>query len=139
MPTVDASVCASSSAPQHILVVDGDDEESNRTRAALESAGYRVTTADLPDIGLVRRIEPDAVVVGLMFRGQAIGLDFLEQHAADPVTAPVPVVVHAAAANLDTEQWRRLTALAPAVEPLATSSGGLVTEVKRLLAGAMVA
>lgn len=120
-------------APLHILVVDGDDAELVRSRALLEQAGYDVSTVDLPDIGLVRRVEPDAVVLGLMFRGQASGLDFLERHAADPVTAPIPVVVHASEDELSAEQWRRLVALAHPVVPVRQSAERLLGELQRVL------
>ena len=119
--------------PLHILVVDGDDAELDRSRALLEEAGYVVSTVDLPDIGLVRRVEPDAVVLGLMFRGQASGLDFLERHAADPVTSPVPVVVHASQDELSAEQWTRLVALAHPVVPVSQSAERLLGELQRVL------
>lgn len=120
-------------ASSDVLVVDGDDAERTRSSDLLEAAGYRVSTADLPDIGLVRRIQPDALVLGLMYRGQATGLDFLERHAADPVTAAVPVIVHATAADLTAEQWRRLTALACPVEPNVKGPERLLTELQRVL------
>jgi CheY-like chemotaxis protein len=118
----------------HILVVDGDDAILRQSQSLLEQAGYAVTLADLPDIGLVRRVEPDAVVLGLMFRGQAAGIEFLERHAADPATAAIPVVVHAAAAELSAAQWRRLTALAPPIVPATQAADGLLTELQRVLA-----
>jgi CheY-like chemotaxis protein len=119
----------------HILVVHGDDAELDRERAMLEAAGYDVTTVDLPDIGLIRRVEPDAVVLGLMFRGQASGLAFLERHAADPVTSPIPVVVHADQDELSAEQRSRLAAVAGTVVPAGHESE-LLDELGRVLGNA---
>lgn len=119
--------------PLHILVVDGNDMELARSRTLLERAGYEVSTADLPDIGLVRRVQPDALVLGLLYRGQAIGLDFLERHAADPVTAPIPVIVHASEDELSIEEWERLIALAHPVIPLAQSAERLLGALQRVL------
>ena len=116
-PTGVGTAAPADRAP-HVLVLDGDDGVLDRTRAVLEDAGYRVSTADLPDIGLVRRVAPDAILLGLLFRGQATGLAFLERHAADPSTAGVPVVVRAAAEHLDNGQRRRLVSLArPVLSP----------------------
>lgn len=107
--------------------------ELARSRALLERAGYEVSTADLPDIGLVRRVQPDALVLGLLYRGQAIGLDFLERHAADPVTAPIPVIVHASEEELSIEEWERLIALVHPVIPLAQSAERLLGALQRVL------
>lgn len=129
---IDAASSEAASAA-HILVLDGDDGFLERTCASLEAAGYRVSSADLPDIGLVRRVEPDAIVVGLFFRGQPAGLEFLEHHAADPATAAVPVVVHAAAADMDSDQWRRLTTLAhPVLDRTGGPEGGAMALLDQL-------
>lgn len=124
----------------HILVIDGDDELLERTQVVLETAGYRVTTADMPDIGIVRRLEPNAIVAGLFYRGEPTGIDFLEHHAADPATAAVPVVVHASASELTSAQWNRLVALA---HPVLDRTGGpetgavaLIEQVRAVLATA---
>jgi CheY-like chemotaxis protein len=118
----------------HVLVVDGDDAEGVRSGEMLEQAGYDVTIADLPDIGLVRRVEPDAVVLGLMYRGQASGLDFLERHAADSVTAPIPVVIRASVAELSDAQRDRLAALPHTIVAMTAPGEELLTQLHRVLA-----
>jgi hypothetical protein len=76
----------------------------------------------MPDIGIVRRIEPDVIVLGIFYRGRASGLDFLEHHASDPRTATVPVIVRVADENLDSGQRSRLAALKwPVLAPDATT------------------
>ena len=109
-PNGSAQIAPSGRAP-HVLVVDGDDTLTDDTRTQLEAAGYEVSTADMPDIGIVRRIEPDVIVLGIFYRGRASGLDFLEHHASDPRTAGVPVIVRVADMKLDSAQRSRLTAL----------------------------
>jgi CheY-like chemotaxis protein len=105
-----------------VLVVDGDDTLTDDTRTQLEAAGYDVSTADMPDIGIVRRIEPDVIVLGIFYRGRASGLDFLEHHASDPRTAGVPVIVRVADETLDSGQRARLAALKwPVLAPDATT------------------
>jgi len=118
---------------RHILVIDGDDAVLERTRAVLEDAGCEVTLADMPDIGLVRRVRPDAIVLGLIFRGQATGLDFLARHVADPATAAVPVLVQAAPPDVDPVQWSRLVALARPVGKPDRGTSALMTHLRRLL------
>ena len=122
-PSRSAPVAQSGRAP-HVLVVDGDDTLTDETRTQLEAAGYDVSTADMPDIGIVRRIEPDVIVLGIFYRGRASGLDFLEHHASDPRTARVPVIVRVADEQLDGGQRARLAALkwpvlAPGDAPMA--------------------
>ena len=120
-PSRSAPVAQSGRAP-HVLVVDGDDTLTDDTRTQLEAAGYEVSTADMPDIGIVRRIEPDVIVLGIFYRGRASGLDFLEHHASDPRTADVPVIVRVADEKLDSGQQSRLTALKwPVLAPDATT------------------
>lgn len=122
--------------PPHLLVVNGDDELLDRSRIALEEAGYRVSTADLPDIGLVRRVQPDAIVLGLLYRGRATGLDFLDRHTADPTTAIVPVIVYATQAEVDDGQWRHLAGFGlPMIDP-AADVAELLISVRATLARA---
>ncbi len=109
-PNGSAPIAQSGRAP-HVLVVDGDDALTDDTRTQLEAAGYEVSTADMPDIGIVRRIEPDVIVLGIFYRGRASGLDFLEHHASDPRTASVPVIVRVADDQLESGQRSRLAAL----------------------------
>jgi CheY-like chemotaxis protein len=113
----------------HVLVVDGDDELTEETRAHLEAAGYDVSTADMPDIGIVRRVEPDVIVLGVFYRGRSSGLDFLEHHASDPRTAGVPVIVRVADGTLDSEQRSRLLSLNwPVLSPDAVT-GDLLRQI----------
>ena len=119
---------------QHVLVIEGDDAAGNLARAMLEAAGYAVTVADMPDIGVIRRVEPDAVVLGLIYRGEATGIEFLERHTSDPMTARIPVVVRAAIADLNDVQRERLSALPHAVVATASPDAALLAEIERALA-----
>lgn len=100
-----------------ILVIESDDAVARRSAAALEAAGFEVAVADLPDIGIVRRVAPDAIVLSLVFRGQASGLAFLERHVADPAAAATPVIVHGSGERLDADQMGRLRAVACPARP----------------------
>jgi CheY-like chemotaxis protein len=117
----------------HILVIDGDDAAGNQLRATLEVAGYDVTVADMPDIGVIRRVEPDAVVLGLIYRGEPTGLDFLERHVTDPMTARIPVVVYASVAELSDAQRERLSALPHAIVTMTAPDSALLFEIERVL------
>jgi CheY-like chemotaxis protein len=133
-PTFDSQIdTAAPNANLHILVIDGDDAAGSLLQATLEAAGYDVTVADMPDIGLIRRVEPDAVVLGLMYRGEPNGLDFLERHVADPMTARVPVVVRASASELTDAQRARLTALPHAFVAMTAPDSALRNELARVL------
>ena len=117
----------------HILVIDGDDAAGNQSRATLEVAGYDVTVADMPDIGVIRRVEPDAVVLGLIYRGEPTGLDFLERHVTDPMTARIPVVVYASVAELNEAQRARLSALQHTFVAMTAPDSALLFEIERVL------
>ena len=102
---------------RHVLVIDSDDHILTRTSELLESAGYQVSTADMPDIGILRRIEPDVMVVGIFFRDQPAGLDFLEHNLTDSMLAKVPVVIQGDLAALNAIDRDRLELLPhPAVD-----------------------
>jgi CheY-like chemotaxis protein len=121
-----------SDAP-HVLVIDGDDSVLARTCDLLETAGYRVSTADLPDIGIVRRIEPDVMIVGMSYRGRPAGLAFLEHNATDPVLAKVPAVAQVDMAGLSAADRERLRLLPHVVVDYA-QEGELPAVLARLLA-----
>ena len=111
----------------HAPAVDGDDGILDRPRALLEEDGYRVSTADLPGIGPVRHVALDAILLGLLFRRQAAGLELLARHAGDPSTAEAPVIVHAAVEPPNDDQRGRLLALARLV-PSPTAQPGAVLD-----------
>lgn len=113
----------------HVLVIDGDDTVSERSREVLEGAGYQVSTADLPDIGIVRRLMPDVVLLCLFYRGRSTGLDFLEHHVADLATRVVPIVVQLAGEELSAHDRQRLSTIGGHVVTALAEPTGLLAQV----------
>jgi CheY-like chemotaxis protein len=117
----------------HVLVIDSDDRILTRTSELLESAGYLVSTADMPDIGILRRVEPDVMVVGIFFREQPAGLNFLEHNLTDSMLAKVPVVIQGDLASLNANDRDRLERLPhPAVDT--SDAPELLVQVRQVVA-----
>lgn len=84
-----------SSAPRHVLVIDGDVAVRDLHRDLLEGEGYRVTDRADPDLTVadVTHFAPDLIVLELLFERQSTGLPFLARLKADPATAAIPAIV----------------------------------------------
>jgi len=113
-----------------VLIVDEDETFVEECRSALELADYEVATADLPDIGIVRRMLPDIMVVAVAFRGESLGLDFLEHHMSDARTASVPVILRESAAPSTIDQESRARALGALVIPHTIELPALVEQIR---------
>ncbi len=80
---------------KHILAGDDSPELLALFRDLLEAEGYRVTlAADAFDLGLIKRVAPDLVVLDHMIGdGAGSGWHLLRDLRRDPATAALPVVV----------------------------------------------
>ncbi|PDW01571.1 response regulator transcription factor [Candidatus Viridilinea mediisalina] len=80
--------------PQHILVVDDDQEIARLVRAYLEQAGFHVTTAY--DVATAQRelrtIQPALLVLDLMLPDQD-GMELARMLRSDPTTANLPIIM----------------------------------------------
>jgi two-component system OmpR family response regulator len=87
------------SAGLHILVCDDESSLREMFQEALEDEGYRVTV--LPrvceDLAEVMRLEPDLVILDVLFAGKPKGSEFLQRLKAHPATTAIPVLVCSAA------------------------------------------
>jgi len=106
-----------------VLVVDDDEATRSMLTETLTSAGWRVVAASSSHEAqrLAKEIEPNVIVLDLMLP-DASGFDLLEQLAADPATADIPVVIHTGRA-LGAGDLARLGAAAEHV--VVKGSGGL--------------
>jgi DNA-binding response OmpR family regulator len=95
----------------HILVIDDEPALRELLCEALAEEGYRVSGSDtlFDDIDLVRRVEPDLILLDIVIGGQLSGMVFLEQLKADPRTVGIPIAVCTAATHLTAEIQARLT------------------------------
>lgn len=86
---------ASTAPPRHVLAIDDSPELLALYAEMLGEEGYRVTTRRLPVVGHdeVRALDPDLVVLDLMFGEDDLASAFLARFRADPATRGVPVVV----------------------------------------------
>ena len=97
---------AGQSASLHILVCDDESSLREMFQEVLEDEGYRVTM--LPwiceELAEVMSLEPDLIILDLLFAGQPKGAEFLQRLKANPATTAIPVLVCSAADGLVDEQ-----------------------------------
>lgn len=79
---------------EHIVVIEDEPDILEVVQYNLTREGYKVTAAKSGDDGLarVRKENPDLVLLDLMLPG-IDGLEVCRRLQADPVTAPIPVVM----------------------------------------------
>ena len=79
----------------HVLVLDGEPSIRALIREVLEEAGYRVSVAAErgASLAVVKRVDPDLVVLDLVLGKEDLGWQVLQQVSLDPETADIPVVV----------------------------------------------
>jgi CheY-like chemotaxis protein len=87
-------VSADGHRPCHVLVLDDESTIIEILHEVLADDGCKVTSfRTLPPLDEVARLTPDAIILDLVFGGQATGVDFLVALRADPATAAIPVVI----------------------------------------------
>ncbi len=91
--------------PPHILVINDEQDVLSLFREILEDEGYRVSTLTYPmtELGDLRNLAPDLVVMDMIFGGEDRGWHFLQQIRLDRETARLPIVVCTAAVRLARE------------------------------------
>ena len=97
---------AGHAAGAHILVCDDEPILRDVFLEVLEDEGYRVTV--LPriceDLDEVVGLNPDLIILDVLFAGRPKGTEFLQRLKANPATKAIPVVVCSAADDLFDEQ-----------------------------------
>ncbi|MEW5853733.1 MAG: response regulator [Myxococcota bacterium] len=120
-------------APDHILVVEDDDDVREATRDALEDAGYRVVGVDNGASALqhlrARKGLPRLIILDLMMPVMD-GWGFLKVRDEDPDLRRVPVVVVSATPPAMT----RLGDSAQAFVPKPTNVDVLLDTIARFMA-----
>jgi CheY-like chemotaxis protein len=83
-----------------VLVVDDDPLITAFLRAALESEGYRVSTAvDGAALRVAHEVQPALILLDIMMPGMD-GVEVSRRLRADPATAHIPIVVISAVGHL---------------------------------------
>ncbi|HKG26549.1 MAG TPA: response regulator [Thermomicrobiales bacterium] len=95
----------------HILVIDDEPGLRDLLCEVFAEEGYRVSGSGtlFDDVDLVRRLDPDLILLDIVIRGQSSGMIFLERLKADPRTVGIPIAVCTAATHLTAEIQTRLT------------------------------
>jgi DNA-binding response OmpR family regulator len=84
----------------HVLVVDDDQATLGLYRDLLMDVGYAVTLCGRPtdDSAEVARLQPDLILLDLLFNGEERGWTFFLELRQDPATSAIPVLICTAAA-----------------------------------------
>jgi len=90
---------AGQSAGLRILVFDDESTLRDVFQEVLEDEGYRVTV--LPriceELDEVMRLEPDLIILDVLFAGKPKGTEFLQRLKMHPATTAIPVLLCSAA------------------------------------------
>ncbi len=84
-----------------VLVIDADQNDSEHTRAMLESKGYEVETAYTSEQGYakVEFFQPDLIVLEVMLEEPDSGFALAKKIRAHPVFGKVPIFMYTAVAE----------------------------------------
>jgi DNA-binding response OmpR family regulator len=90
---------------KHILVVNDTQDVLDAIQMVLEDADYQVTTRTEPTTAAtdVEAINPDLLIVDMLFAGKNIGWELIQAIKLHPTTAQLPVIVCTAARQEVTE------------------------------------
>ncbi len=118
-----------------ILVVNDTQEILELFRSFLEEEGYEVVMAGSPiqDITDVEHINPDLIILDLVFNDEKTGWQMLQMLKMQRSTATIPIIVCTAAHNQVREQEGYLVSQGVHVVYKPFDLDHLITHVKQLL------
>lgn len=84
---------------KRILVINDTQEILELFRSLLEDAGYEVTLSGVPlqKLSEIEQLQPDLIVLDILFRDEKTGWQMLEMLRTKRTTASIPVVICSAA------------------------------------------
>lgn len=87
--------------PRRVLVVNDTQEILELFRDLLEDAGYEVTLLSYAptEIAEIQRINPDLIILDLIFGSEQLGMQLLDKLKLKRETAAIPVIICSAAIN----------------------------------------
>jgi CheY-like chemotaxis protein len=93
------------SMARHILVINDTQDVLDAIQIILEEAGYDVTTRTEPTTAVadIEQIQPDLLILDMLFAGKNIGWELIQALRLHPATADLPVIVCTAARREVTE------------------------------------
>ncbi len=90
---------------RHILVINDTQDVLDAIKMVLEDAEYTVTTRTEPTTTAadVEHIQPDLLILDMLFAGKNVGWELIQALRLHPATAHLPVIVCTAARREVTE------------------------------------
>jgi CheY-like chemotaxis protein len=79
----------------HILVVNDTQDILEIFRLLLEDEGYKVTLSSFPlqKVGEITRLDPDLIILDVVFGEEKLGWQMLQLLKMQPATASIPVII----------------------------------------------
>ncbi len=79
----------------HILVVNDTQDILEIFRLLLEDEGYKVTLSSFPlqKVGEITRLNPDLIILDVVFGEERLGWQMLQLLKMQPTTATIPVII----------------------------------------------
>jgi len=79
----------------HILVVNDTQDILEIFRLLLEDEGYKVTLSSFPlqKVGEIMRLNPDLIILDVVFGEEKLGWQMLQLLKMQPATAVIPVII----------------------------------------------
>ncbi len=83
----------------HILVVNDTQDILEIFRLLLEDEGYKVTLSSFPlqKVGEITRLNPDLIILDVVFGEEKLGWQMLQLLKMQPATASIPIIICTAA------------------------------------------
>ena len=83
----------------HILVVNDTQDILEIFRLLLEDEGYKVTLSSFPlqKVGEITRLNPDLIILDVIFGEEKLGWQMLQLLKMQPATASIPIIICTAA------------------------------------------
>jgi DNA-binding response OmpR family regulator len=95
----------------HVLVMNDEQAIIDVIKMLLEEEGYRVSTSTyLLDLDKIRRLNPDALVLDIMFEGESKGWPFITMARIDREVSKIPILLCTAAVTTVMPMLDRLAA-----------------------------
>jgi len=114
----------------HILVMNDVQEIVDLLQELLEEEGYRVSTSlYVLDLSRVKRLNPDLMVLDIMFEGEDKGWQFLTLSRLDRQLCRIPVILCTAAVRTVAEMESHLREQGVTVVPKPFDIDHLVREI----------
>lgn len=120
-----------------IMVVEDSRSILEMFETLLIDEGYQVSLHSSPssDLAAVKRVQPDLIIVDLIFGNEPVGVEFIRQMGLDPATSAIPLIVCSAQLQLLSELAREMPGRKMATVSKPFDIDDLLATIKQAIGG----